>query len=34
MHETVYRGDIEYIINKIQESKDDQKGEFVVIIGK
>jgi 16S rRNA (cytidine1402-2'-O)-methyltransferase len=34
MHETVYRGDIDYIINKIKESKDDQKGEFVVIIGK
>jgi 16S rRNA (cytidine1402-2'-O)-methyltransferase len=34
MHETVYRGDIDYIVDKIQESKDDQKGEFVVIIGK
>lgn len=34
MHETVYRGDIENIINKIKDNKDDQKGEFVVIIGK
>jgi 16S rRNA (cytidine1402-2'-O)-methyltransferase len=34
MHETVYRGDIEDIISKIESSKDDQKGEFVVIIGK
>jgi len=34
MHETVYRGDIETIIEKIKNNKDDQKGEFVVIIGK
>jgi len=34
MHETIYRGDIEDIITKIKDSRDDQKGEFVVIIGK
>jgi len=34
MHETVYRGDIKNIIEKIKNHKDDQKGEFVVIIGK
>lgn len=34
MHETVYRGDLEDISNKIKENKDDQKGEFVVIVGK
>jgi 16S rRNA (cytidine1402-2'-O)-methyltransferase len=34
MHETVYRGDLETIIEKIEDNKDDQKGEFVVIIGK
>lgn len=34
MHETVYRGDIKSIIEKIKANKDDQKGEFVVIIGK
>jgi 16S rRNA (cytidine1402-2'-O)-methyltransferase len=34
MHETVYRGDIKKIIEKIKNSKDDQKGEFVVIIGR
>jgi 16S rRNA C1402 (ribose-2'-O) methylase RsmI len=33
MHETVYRGDIDDIINKISATPDDQKGEFVVIIG-
>lgn len=32
MHETVYRGDLETIIKRIEENKDDQKGEFVVII--
>ena len=32
MHETVYRGDIKNIIKKIKDSKDAQKGEFVVII--
>lgn len=34
MHETVYRGDIDLIIDKIKESANDQKGEFVVIVGK
>lgn len=34
MHETVYRGKTEDIINKIKMNQDDQKGEFVVIIGK
>jgi len=34
MHETIYRGNIEDIKSKIEESRDDQKGEFVVIIGK
>ncbi len=34
MHETVYRGEIETIEEKIKNNKDDQKGEFVVIIGK
>ena len=34
MHETVYRGKTGDIINKIKDSQDDQKGEFVVIIGK
>lgn len=34
MHETVYRGDIKEIIKSIEKNKDDQKGEFVVIIGK
>jgi 16S rRNA (cytidine1402-2'-O)-methyltransferase len=34
MHETVYRGDIDTIINKIQADKNDQKGEFTVIIGR
>lgn len=34
MHETVYRGDLSDIIEKIKENKDDQKGEFVVIVGK
>lgn len=34
MHETVYRGELENIIKKIKESQDDQKGEFVVIVGK
>jgi len=32
MHETVYRGDLETIIKRIEENKDDQRGEFVVII--
>ncbi len=34
MHETIYRGNIEDIKSKIKESRNDQKGEFVVIIGK
>ncbi len=34
MHETVYRGEIKDIIEKIKNNKDDQKGEFVVIVGK
>lgn len=34
MHETIYRGKIEGIITKIKENKNDQKGEFVVIVGK
>jgi 16S rRNA (cytidine1402-2'-O)-methyltransferase len=34
MHETVYRGDLPKIIEKIKSNQDDQKGEFVVIVGK
>lgn len=34
MHETVYRGDVKNIIEKIKSNANDQKGEFVVIIGK
>jgi len=34
MHETVYRGEPENIIEKIKNNKYDQRGEFVVIIGK
>jgi 16S rRNA (cytidine1402-2'-O)-methyltransferase len=34
MHETVYRGEIDKIIEKIKASPNDQKGEFVVIVGK
>ncbi|MDP2736831.1 MAG: 16S rRNA (cytidine(1402)-2'-O)-methyltransferase [bacterium] len=34
MHETVYRGEIDRIIEKINASTNDQKGEFVVIVGK
>lgn len=34
MHETVYRGDLKTITEKIKADKNDQKGEFVVIIGK
>jgi 16S rRNA (cytidine1402-2'-O)-methyltransferase len=33
MHETVYRGDINDIIAKISATSDDQRGEFVVIVG-
>lgn len=32
MHETVYRGELKDIIEKIKLNKNDQKGEFVVII--
>lgn len=34
MHETVYRGEIDNILEKIRNNKDDQRGEFVVIVGK
>lgn len=34
MHETVYRGEISKIYEKIESSAQDQKGEFVVIVGK
>ncbi|MEA3449497.1 MAG: 16S rRNA (cytidine(1402)-2'-O)-methyltransferase [Patescibacteria group bacterium] len=34
MHETVYRGELKSIIEKIKNHKDDQKGEFVIVIGK
>lgn len=34
MHETVYRGEPAAIRERIEEHKDDQKGEFVVVIGK
>lgn len=34
MHETVYRGSLKNIKEKIKNNKDDQKGEFVVIVGK
>jgi 16S rRNA (cytidine1402-2'-O)-methyltransferase len=33
MHETVYRGDIDNIITQITATPDDQRGEFVVIVG-
>lgn len=34
MFETVYRGELDGIIEKIKSNDNDQKGEFVVIIGK
>ena len=34
MHETVYRGELKNTITKIKDNKNDQKGEFVVIVGK
>jgi len=34
MYETVYRGSLESIKEKIQNDPNAQKGEFVVIIGK
>lgn len=33
MHETVYRGEIKNIIEKIKNNQDEQRGEFVVIVG-
>ena len=32
MHETVYRGELDDIINEIKNNKNSQKGEFVVVI--
>ncbi len=34
MHETVYRGKLQDIIEKIRDNRGDQKGEFVVVVGK
>jgi 16S rRNA (cytidine1402-2'-O)-methyltransferase len=34
MHETVYRGSLESIMEKIKNDTNAQKGEFVIIIGK
>jgi 16S rRNA (cytidine1402-2'-O)-methyltransferase len=34
MHETVYRGELKDTIKKIKDSQGDQKGEFVVVVGK
>jgi 16S rRNA (cytidine1402-2'-O)-methyltransferase len=34
MHETVYRGELKNIIEQIKNNPNEQKGEFVVIIGK
>jgi 16S rRNA (cytidine1402-2'-O)-methyltransferase len=34
MHETVYRGELKDIIEKIKNNADDQRGEFVVVVGK
>lgn len=34
MHETVYRGELKNIKEKIKHNRDDQRGEFVVVIGK
>jgi len=34
MHETVYRGEIDRIVEKIKAGTNDQRGEFVVIVGK
>jgi 16S rRNA (cytidine1402-2'-O)-methyltransferase len=34
MHETVYRGELAGIIEKVKSNENDQKGEFVVVIGK
>ena len=34
MHETIYRGDLDSIMEKIKNDKNAQKGEFTVIVGK
>ncbi len=34
MHETVYRGDLVDTIEKIKNNSNDQRGEFVVVVGK
>lgn len=34
MHETIYRGKVDGVIEKLKENKNNQKGEFAVIIGK
>ncbi|MFH0891255.1 MAG: 16S rRNA (cytidine(1402)-2'-O)-methyltransferase [Candidatus Falkowbacteria bacterium] len=34
MHETVYRGSLDKIIKQIRDNKDEQRGEFTVIVGK
>lgn len=34
MHETVYRGELDDIIERITNNADDQRGEFVVVVGK
>ncbi len=34
MHETVYRGNLDSVIEKIKSKPEEQKGEFVVVIGK
>lgn len=34
LYETIYRGSLDSIIEKIKSDKDAQKGEFVIIIGK
>lgn len=34
MHETVYRGELDVILEKIKNNTNDQKGEFVVVVGK
>mgnify|MGYP002398505142 CR=1 FL=1 len=34
MHETVYRGEMDDILDRIKENRDDQKGEFTIILGK
>lgn len=34
MHETVYRGDVRRVIERIKSDMNDQRGEFTVIIGR